>query len=77
MMNVKTGYLIEEYVTGTRHLIVDGNRTISESNPDDGYYTGVFWWEYPDGKTSRRYTRKTAPKWLLKIYETIEKEGWE
>lgn len=62
------GWVVEEYVTETAHLFERGERCGSLSDGVRGTYTGVFWFEYFDGRQSRRYTEKTAPAWLRAMY---------
>ena len=61
------GMLLEEYVTSSAHFVEDGE-IVGHDNTPDGGYTGVFWFQYPDGTTTRRYTGRTAPQWLKALY---------
>ena len=73
------GVLFEEHKTYTAHVFEDGNLSFRDNDPSEGEYTGRFCFVF-DGKTSPWYTRKTAPKWLLALYEeatTIELESWK
>jgi len=65
-----TGKLIEEYVCVSHHFVVDGV-IIDHINDIDGEYTGRFYWVYPDGRYTKMYTRKTAPKWLREIRDSL------
>ena len=67
----KSGWLLEEFVTVGAHLVVDGNYKTSVNDTEVGEYTGRFRFEYLDGKQTKWYTRKTAPRWLLSLYESI------
>jgi hypothetical protein len=71
----RKGWLIEEYVTASAHFFNNDGYSFSENDPDCGSYTGVFWFEYPDGTVTKRYTKKTAPKWLLELYEEATMVG--
>ncbi len=63
------GMVVEEFVTSTTHLYDKRNGSwMHDSDPSFGDYTGVFWFQYRDGKCTRRYTEKTAPKWLLALF---------
>ena len=61
------GWLVEEWVTSTAHLFEQGELGGYDSG-EGGDYTGVFWFQHMDGPETRRYTRKTAPAWLLALY---------
>lgn len=63
------GFVVEEFVTATTHLYDkrDG-RWLHDSDPGGGEYTGVFWFQFRTGKCTKRYTEKTAPKWLLILF---------
>jgi len=61
------GDLCEEFLTLGSHTFVD-SILVDHVTDADGEYTGVFWFEYPDGRCTRRYTTKTAPAWLLAMY---------
>ena len=61
------GWVVEEYITEGAHLMEDG-KAVDYEDASVGRYTGVFWFEYLDGRQTRRYTLKTAPKWLLSLY---------
>lgn len=74
-MDVKReGWLIEEYVTESHHKFSDGKYQFSDHDSTEGYYTGRFWFKPAGGKRTRAYTIKTAPKWLLKLYEEAVRE---
>lgn len=68
-MSNRNGWLVEEYIAVSEHHFEDGQIDARLHDDSDGTYTGVFWFEYADGKRTRRYTTKTAPKWLLSYYE--------
>lgn len=68
-MKQRNGEVVEEFICTTRHLIEDDEVIDHLNESNDGEYTGIFWFEYLDGRITRRYTRKTAPKWLLEYYE--------
>lgn len=68
MAKQRNGEVVEEFICSSRHLI-DNDIVVDHLNDTDtGEYTGVFWFEYLDGTVTKRYTKKTAPKWLLKYY---------
>lgn len=70
MVKLKTpdGILVEEYKTVSSHLFKNGKIIIRDHDSTNGEYTGRFWFEYADGSTTRIYTKRTAPKWLLSFY---------
>lgn len=63
------GWVMEEYVTTPNHLFADGELLGHDADPGQGIYTGIFWFEYLEGTTTRRYSYKTAPKWLLALHK--------
>lgn len=63
------GWLLEEYITVGAHLINGGQLIVGDHDSDCGHYTGRFAFEYADGRTTRFYTKKSAPKWLLAYYK--------
>ena len=67
------GWLMEEYVTSSGHLFENGELQLHDNDPI-GNYTGIFWFEFHDGHNSRRYSCKTAPNWLLALYEEATHE---
>lgn len=78
------GWLCEEYIAAGGHLIEGGewakysdDSPITDHSASEGEYTGRFWFQYLDGCCTRRYTQKTAPKWLLALYlEATSKREW-
>ena len=70
------GELIEEFVTSTSHVFESGEHRGSVSD-HEGDYTGAFWFVHADGRMTRRYTRRTAPKWLLVLYGEVTSWGGE
>ena len=62
------GYVVEEFIASGAHCF-EGGELVDDILDDNGEYTGIFWFEYLDGGHTRRYSRKTAPKWLLALYE--------
>jgi len=62
------GYVVEEFTTTGAHCF-EGGELVDHILDDNGTYTGIFWFEWFDGRPTRRYSRKTAPKWLLALYE--------
>lgn len=65
----RNGEVVEEFMCYSRHLIENGIVIDHLNDTDSGHYTGVFWFEYLDGRKTKRYTRKTAPKWLVEYYD--------
>lgn len=62
------GAVVEEFVCSSTHY-VEGGKCVGHCNETlSGDYTGVFWFEFPDGRFTKRHTVKTAPKWLLALY---------
>lgn len=59
------GRFVEEIVTGSYFEIKDGFPVIENYEYAD--HTGLFWFEFESGKQTRKYSEKTAPKWLLDI----------
>ena len=67
------GMLIEEFIASTAHCFESGQLTDRDNSPEYGDYSGRFFFQYADGKTTRWYTEKSAPQWLLALYrEAIE-----
>ena len=74
----QTGELYEEITTTSCHIFEDDILVGHDQHPGTGEPTGIFWFVYRDGRITRRYSEKTAPKWLLRLYrEAIDggKEG--
>lgn len=74
------GWLVEEFVCSTAHLFERGRLAGHDNSPEEGDYTGVFWFVpregRRDGPSTRRYTLKTAPKWLRILYlEATRRRG--
>lgn len=68
----KTGWLMEEFIAaGAHHFDENGKVDQRVHDTNDGHYTGYFWFEYDNGKCTKKYSEKTAPKWLLKLYEEV------
>jgi len=65
------GELVEEFITATLHFFKDGKKKRSISDLDGGEYTGRFWFIFLDGRQTKKFTAKSAPKWLLALYENI------
>jgi len=63
-----TGAIYEEFITASSYHFENGELSGYIHTTDDGTYTGRFWFRYPDGKCTKMYTEKTAPKWLLVFY---------
>lgn len=62
------GAVVEEFVCSSWHQFEGGKLSFHDNSPEGGEYTGVFWFEFKGGKITRRYTKKTAPAWLLALY---------
>ena len=62
------GWVVEEAKCTTGHLFENGKLAGHDNSPEAGDHIGVFWFEYLDTSVTRRYTRKTAPAWLLALY---------
>ena len=69
------GWVVEEYVTSSAHLFESGELMDHDNSPELGSYTGVFWFWHLGGTYTRRYTRRTAPKWLLALYDEATREA--
>ena len=77
MRKLKTpsGELYEQYIASSCHFVEDGEVVGHNQDSTDGYYTGVFWFTYPDGHETRHYSEATAPAWMLELYEKAMEEG--
>lgn len=63
------GAVIEEFITASWHNF-EGGKLTSHDNSPEGDYTGRFgFWFMKSKKYTRWYTKKTAPKWLLALYD--------
>ncbi len=74
MRKLKTpeGELFEEFMTASIHRFSDGEIGKNSLHENEGgEYTGRFWFEFTNGKTTSIFTEKTAPKWLLAYYKQI------
>ena len=63
------GWLCEEYITESAHLFEGGELQGHDNDASRGYYTGRFRFDYSPERSTRWYTVKTAPKWLLAYYQ--------
>ena len=63
------GELHEEFMVSSCHFFEDGVLAGHDHSPDQGEYTGRFHFVFAgSGKRTRWYTAKSAPKWLLALY---------
>jgi len=63
------GMILEEFVASSAHIFENGKLTCHDHSLENGEYTGRFAFLYKDTqRTTRWYTRKSAPKWLLAMY---------
>lgn len=62
------GAICEEFIAFSSHHFSNGKLTHRVQDTADGEYTGRFFFRHKDGRCTRRYTEKTAPKWLLALY---------
>jgi hypothetical protein len=66
------GYLIEEYITHSIHCFENSDISFHDNDPTWGDYSNRFCFEFRKGgktvRSTKWYTKKTAPKWLLAMY---------
>ena len=68
-MKTPDGYLVEEYTTEAAHYFVDGE--LLDHVLDGEELTGRFRFDFADGRSTRWYTEKSAPKWLQSYFDIV------
>ena len=69
-MTTPDGYLVEEYVSSYAHKFEGG--AWLDSTADGHDLTGRFCFAHSDGRITKWYTKRSAPKWLMAYLEMIE-----
>lgn len=72
---IPDGYLAEEFIAITSHHIERGRLTHRVNETMDGEYTGRFRFCYNDGRVTRWYRIKYAPRWLAALYQMVTGDG--
>jgi len=68
-----SGALYEEYITSSYHNFKNGALDSQNQDSDDGYYTGRICFSFDNGKRTRWYQSRHAPKWMQALWDIAQK----
>jgi hypothetical protein len=70
-MRKRSGVLHREIVSASTYNVYSGVVDEGSADTSEPQYTGIIWFEYDDGASTRKYRESNAPRWMRTLLSRI------